>query len=131
MHSTQRVTLGQRALVVGQCGDLVLADEGVTPDQCGWPNGLTPYRFGGVFRIRPQRVGITVALGYVPECVFIGAEVVRRLGMWDGDADGGAQSGQPLVGDLAGLHHPAPLLAARSVVGSIVEIKIPEKRKRR
>src|SRR6185437_2892724 len=108
MNATQRVAFGQRALIVGQCGDFILADEGVAADQCGWTDGLAPYRFGGIFRIRPQRVGVTVALSYVPECVFVGTEVVRRLGMWNRDADSGAQSGQPLIGDLACLHHPAP-----------------------
>src|SRR6185503_3118821 len=115
------------AILVGQRSDLVLTDEGVTPDQRGWGNGLTPHRFGGVFRIRPQRVGVTVALGYVPERVFIGAQVVRRLGMWDRNADGGAQSGQPLVGDLARCGHSVP--PRRGL--AMVEIKIPEKRKRR
>ena len=55
--------------------------------------------------------------------------VVRRLSVRDGDTDGGAQPGQPLIGDLPRPRHPSAS-SLRPPPGK-VEIKIPEKRKRR
>ena len=99
VDTAQRVTLHQLALVLGDRGDLVLADERVPAHQRWRRDRTAPDRRGGVLGIAVERVVVAVGLGHDAERVRVGAVVVRSARPRFGYADAGAQACDGLVGD--------------------------------
>ena len=101
VHAAQRVALHQLALVVGDRGDLVLADQGVAARPAAAARSGRPSTdCGRVLGVAPQRVVVAVGLGHdcgTRRCS--GASSADGAGPRLGHADAGAQACDALVGD--------------------------------
>jgi hypothetical protein len=106
VHAAQRVALHEVAVLGGDLGDLVLADQGVAAHHRRRRDRRAPSCRRAVVGIPPQPVVVAVRLRDVTERVEAGTQVVRWARVGLGHADARAQPSDALVGDAAGLGHP-------------------------